>query len=508
MKSPQSWWSRVFSFNKPAQKSLRVRNYEAAKPGRRTQGWARQTADINTITAQSLSELRLHSRDLVRNNAWAQGGLESLVSNTIGWGIIGKAIDGDVETANTLWKEWAESTDCDADGRLTFAGLQELAFRTVVESGECLIRRRLRRPEDGLTIPFQLQVLEPDHIDTNKNGVIGPSGGPINQGIEYDLIGRRTAYWLFPKHPGSVQPNVNGKSHNISVPVPASEVIHVYRILRPGQVRGIPWLAATITPLKDFDEYEDASLMKQKVSACFVGAVTDADGDDSAVGDTTDQPEDVEEFQPGTFTYLPPGRSVTFGNPPPAGDDDFTERTLRKIAKGFGSLTYEEFTNDLSNVNYSSLRFGRLSHFSNVRRWQWNMLIPGMCVPIWNWFNEVALLAGELRQPSKSSWTPPPMQMIEPDKEGLAYSRLIRNGLMTLDEAIRELGGDPDEQLKQLAADMAKLDALKLKLDCDPRNTSQAGQVQQEPQDPTPQEKATKAKRDQAFEQVVRSFEK
>lgn len=484
MKSPQSWWSRVFSPGKQESKRLRSRSYDAAKTGRRTQGWARQTADVNTITARALGELRLHARDLVRNNAWASGGLEALVSNTIGWGIVGKAIDGDIETANSLWKEWSESTDCDADGRLTLPGLQELAFRTIVESGEVLIRRRIRRPEDGLTIPLQIQVIEPDHIDTSKNGVISSSGGPINQGIEYDKIGRRRAYWLFPQHPGSVQPSINGKSQNESVPVPASEVIHVYRILRPGQVRGVTWLASTIAPLKDFDEYEDAALMKQKVSACFVGVVTDADGDDTSVGEQDEENDEIEEFQPGTMTYLKPGRSISFGSPPPAGDDQFSNRNLRKVGKGFGSLTYEELTNDFSNVNFSSARMGRLSHYSNVRRWQWNMLIPQMCVPIWDWFNEAAVLAGKLRQPSRSRWTPPPMQMIEPDKEGLAYSRLIRNGLMTLDDAIRELGGDPDEQLKQLAADMAKLDALKLKLDCDPRNTSQAGQVQQEPQEP------------------------
>ena len=69
------------------------------------------------------------------------------------------------------------TTACDADGRLDFAGIQKQALRTVVESGEVLVRRRIRRPEDGLPIPLQLQVLEPDHLDATRDGITTPNGG-------------------------------------------------------------------------------------------------------------------------------------------------------------------------------------------------------------------------------------------------------------------------------------------------------------------------------------------
>jgi capsid protein len=68
--------------------------------------------------------------------------------------------------------------------------------------------------------------------------------------------------------------------------------------------------------------------------------------------------------------------------------------------------------------------------------------------------------------------------MIEPDKEGLAIMRNIRNGITTLSESIRERGYDPDEMLGELAADFAKLDTLGIVLDCDPRKMTQAGQAQ------------------------------
>ena len=75
-------------------------------------------------------------------------------------------------------------------------------------------------------------------------------------------------------------------------------------------------------------------------------------------------------------------------------------------------------------------------------------------------------------------WTAAPMPMLEPDKEGLAYMRLIRLGLQTHSEAMRERGYDPDEMYAELAEDNDKIDALGLRLDSDGRYMTQAGQLQ------------------------------
>jgi capsid protein len=69
------------------------------------------------------------------------------------------------------------------------------------------------------------------------------------------------------------------------------------------------------------------------------------------------------------------------------------------------------------------------------------------------------------------------MAMIEPDKEGLAAMRNVRSGISTLSDEIRQRGFNPDTHLAELAKDFAKLDALKLTLDCDPRKMSQQGQM-------------------------------
>lgn len=455
-----------------------VRHYEAASSGRRTSGWHRTSSDANAAASgTTLSRLRAQSRDLVRNNPWARRGLRVICGNTIGWGIRPKATGRSAELVMERWKLWAETTQCDAAGRLTFYGLQRLVMRTVVESGEVLIRRRWRRPEDGLAVPMQLQVLEPDYIDTGKDGIKGVQGGDIIQGIEHDAVGRRVAYWLFEQHPGGR----SGMISPVSKRVPADNILHVYDQERAGQVRGPSWFASVDVRLHDFDEFEDATLMKQKIAACMAAFVTDVDGTGAALGEAgTDEAsgQSMDTFEPGMILNLPVGKQVTVANPPQSSDhQSFCATSLRGVAAGLG-VTYEDLTGDYSQVNYSSSRMARLAHMRDVFDWQWNMIIPQFCAPAWMWMLDALLLAGVDLEESPAEWTPPPPLMIDPDKEGGAASKNVRAGLMTHDQMIREQGYDPDTFWKEYAAALKRLDDLGIVLDSDPRRTTGSGQAQ------------------------------
>jgi lambda family phage portal protein len=451
-----------------------VRHYEAAMPGRRTSGWNRSAGDADIALQGALFELRLHARDLVRNNAWAGRAQQVIANNTVGWGILPKAITKDAGAAAKameLWNAWAGTTECESEGRHTFAGLQAMAMKTIVESGEVLFRRRWRQAKDGLTIPIQIQMLEPDYLDQAKQATGSQAGGPIVQGIEFDLLGRRAAYWLFAKHPGS------GRNTQPSRRVPASEVLHVYHARRPGQSRGVSWFAAAIAALKDFDEYEDATLVRQKIAACFAAFIQDPDGTGVPLGAVDAASPTVETFEPGMITSLPPGKTVTFATPPGVTDDSFKVSTQRKIAAALG-LTYEDLTGDYSKVNFSSARMARIAHWANVNDWRWNMLVPLLCDGVWAWAMEAAVVAGELAEAPKAEWTAPPMPMIEPDKEGLAIQRLVRTGAMTFSEMVRERGGDPDTHWAAYADEQKMLKAKGIVIDSDASQVSQAGQAQ------------------------------
>jgi lambda family phage portal protein len=222
-----------------------TRGYDGAARGRRTDGWRAPNSSADAEIAVAGALLRDRMRDLVRNNPHAAKAVSVLVNNIVGAGIIPRAASGNDKLdrqTDVLWELW--SAQCDAEGQLDFYGLQTLACRELVEAGEVLIRRRPRRAGDGLAVPLQMQVIETDLLDACRNGDLA-DGGRILQGVEFDAIGRRRAYWLFAQHPGdnavSLRPWLD------SIAVPASDVAHVYEKQRT-QVRGVPWGTPVIGP--------------------------------------------------------------------------------------------------------------------------------------------------------------------------------------------------------------------------------------------------------------------
>lgn len=454
-----------------------ARHYEAAESGYRTDGWHRLGTDAN-VAGIKRSILRAHARDLVRNNPWARRAKRRLAVNTVGLGIRPKATGLGADRVMALWKLWAETTQCDADGQLTFYGMQRLIMGTVAESGECLVLRRLRLPVDGLDVPLQLQVLEPDFIDTTRDGLIGQAGGPIIQGIEFDQIGNRIAYWLFEKHPGGAVAPMNPVSRRVD----AERVLHIYDVDRPGRQRGESWFSSVDVRLHEFHLFEDATLKKQGAAACMAGFIVDSDqsGDPvptpQAGTDANGQPTGT--LEPGLIMELPPGRDIKFTNPPATNDhQSYSATALRGIAAGVG-LTYEDLTGDYSQTNYSSGRMGRLAHRGDVEDWQWNMLIPQFCQKAWIWMVQAMYLSGERVAIAPAVWSPSPMPILEPEMEIRAYMAAVRNGFMTWPQVIRELGYDPREQLAEIEENNQELDDRGITLDCDPRRTSSSGQTQ------------------------------
>ena len=462
---------------KRARSRLLARHFESATVGRRTAGWSRKMTDANAAASgATLGYLRAQARDLVRNNPWAKRGLRRIVANTVGWGIRPKATGRGADEVTARWREWGETTQCDAAGGHTFYGLERQVFATVVRDGECLVRRRPRRPTDGLAVPMQIQVLEVDYIDTGKDGVMGSEGGPIVQGIEFDGIGRRVAYWLFDQHPGAIGTIISPVSRRI----PAFGILHVFDRERAGQVRGPSWLASVDVRLHDLDEFEDATLMKQKIAACMAAFVTDLDGAGAALGEegTDVSGQLTDTFEPGMILNLPQGKQVTVANPPVATDhQSFLTASLRGVAAGMG-CTYEDLTGDYSQVNFSSARMSRLAHQGDVHDWRENILISQFCAPVWSWMLDALLIAGVDVDESPARWVAPPPVLVDPDKEGLAYTRMIRAGLMTWQDAVRELGEDPDRQIEEIAETNKAWDAAGIQLDSDPRRMSQAGLTQ------------------------------
>ena len=441
-----------------------ARRYDAASKTKRMSGWVTPSTDANTAI-NNPQEIRNRARDLVRNNAWSAKGVQVIVNNAVGYGIRAQLKAGSAlrtRQAQAIWQQWAETTACDADGLHDLYGLQAIAMRALVTDGECLIRMRPRRVEDNLPLPFQIQLLEADMIADAARAVPLP-GNTVHNGIEFDPLGRRVAYHLYRKHPGDAT-SLTGWNFEITR-VPASEIIHLFRKDRPGQDRGVSWLAPVIVTLRDLSIYEDGSLKRVQLGTLFAGFITS--DDPQAFGDELD--DNVPDLQPGTMYMLKPGQNVQFNNPPEPHDPAFRDSTLRAIAAGLG-ITYESLTGNLSEVNFSSARMGAHEMGRNLDSWLWNLFIPRFCNGVFGWFSNMLAMQERFSVSDLTvEWTPPARTLVDPSKEWKALQTAVRSGFMSLPEAIRSQGFDPDAVLAEQAEYLAKLDAAGVIVESDYR---------------------------------------
>ena len=442
--------------------------YDGADQGRRGTSIRRSGASADTVSARDLPRLRTGSHDLVRNNPHAKRGIDAIVVNGVATGIAPRFKRGrDTDRAlEDLARQTLETTAIDVAGVHDYYGLQALALRTTAESGESLV---LRRFTNKLAFPIQFQVLEPDFLDSSRDGATR-EGGEIVQGKEFDKSGRCTRYWLFPEHPGG------GTGSVTSLPVPARDVAHIYRVDRPGQVRGIPWLAPVMLRLSDFDDYENAQLVRQKIAACF--AVFRTGGLSGPPAAPASGSKTIEKVEPGMIEWLGAGADVKFASPPQVeGYDEYARVSLRAIAAALG-LSYEAFTGDLKGVSFTSGRMGWLEQQRNLDAWRWLMLIPQGCAVMMGWWLEGARLLGHNVDGVTVRHTPPRRDMISPEREVPALTNARRSGQKSLTDILGETGKDLHEHLDELAEEQELLDARGIILDSDARKVSAAGLTQ------------------------------
>jgi lambda family phage portal protein len=473
-------------------------NYEGASSGRRMGTWDVAASGPNASADGSLATLRARTRDAVRNNPWAAQALESYTSNLVGRGIRPQWVLENEELREQIHEAWAEWVpEADADGMNDLYGMQALGAKTVIQSGETLIRFRPRRLSDNLSVPLQLQMLEPDFLDDWKNGPL-PSGNTAHMGVELNGVGQRTRYWLRRQHPGDTFWTPGSLE---SSPVPAAQVLHIYRVDRPGQMRGVPWFAPILARLFVLDQYEDAELDRKKTSALFVAFVKKTGdlagpggliGFDNPYGESEDRNgRPFAELEPGMLNYLLPGEDVVFATPTDVGGsyDVWITRQLQAIAAGIG-ITYEQLTGDFSRVNFSSSR-GRSIEFrrqarqiiGSILNFQMNQKIAEM------WLS-MAVASGRVKIPdyatnrrayTKIDWRPDGWEWVNPREDIETANAMVRSGFATREQIVTETGRDINEIDRQNIDRNKYMDTNGLVYDSDPRKTSNAGLTQARP---------------------------
>jgi lambda family phage portal protein len=463
-------------------------NYFGGSRSRRSvKEWNPADGDPDSTISYELDVLRTRSRDLLRNSPLAVGAINTACTNIVGTGLklnarLDRAVltltdeqaDAWERTAETEWALFWESREADVARTLTGHALCELAFRQVLENGDVFIN--LPRITRGFTpYTLRLQLIEADRVSNTNN--LGDTESLV-MGVEKDVNGAPVAYHVCNQFPLYRVQSPRGRSwtriaaYNASTGLP--NVIHLFRPLRPGQTRGIPYLTPVIESLKLLDRYTDAELNAAVIASMLTVFIKteagDSEFDPTGLGAETGAAATDQDIKlaPGAIIDLLKGEDISIVNPtrPNAAFDPFVLSILRQIGVALEvpfEILIKHFTSSYSAARAALLEAWKF--FSARRTW----LAGAFMQPIYETFLYEAIARGRLAAPgwftdplirrayAGAEWIGPARGMIDEKKEIDAAAARIDNFLSTHASETALLGGDWERNLPQLRKEREQL---------------------------------------------------
>ncbi|KRB73451.1 phage portal protein [Noviherbaspirillum sp. Root189] len=442
--------------------------------------WNPRAGSPNTDIIADLPTLRSRSRDQMRNAPVALGALNTNINHVVGTGLscnpnIDAAFLGLTDEEAEQWEldtkrrfnAWAESADCDIARHLNFYGIQKLAFRSMLESGDTFVLTP-RVARAGYPARLALQIIEADRVcNPDRRG----DTDTLIDGVEIaDTTGEAIAYHVARKHPGDY---TGGGNSWTRVDARGSStgrrnVLHLFEQLRPGQVRGVPMIAPILEPLKQLSRYTDAELNAAVISGLFsvfikmdpeaFNDLFDDDAKDALVNKSSNWSGEMES---GKAVNLLPGESIESSNPgrPNAQFDPFWTAIVRQIGMAL-EMPFEVLTMHFQS-SYSAARAAMLMAWKafRARRDNWATYL---CQPVYELWLTDEIAEGRIRAPGffanevvraawcGALWTGDGPGSIDPVKEVDAAEKRVALGISTKQaESILHDGIDWSQKHKQ-----------------------------------------------------------
>ena len=443
-------------------------------------GWIIDAGNAEDNIDLYSSTLRKRARDLYAGGGLARSGPETLTTSVVGWGILPKPkIDGDFlgmtdeareEAEKTIAREfrlWAGNTMCDATRRQNFYGIQQLAFLSMLMSGDVFA---LFGMKENKRTPYQttIRLLEADRIcnpdsSGDSEGTATDSGGRIVDGVETDQEGTVIRYHVASRSPIAE----NDSSELIWTAIDAfgadtgyPNILHVMTYERPEQCRGIPFVAAEIEQLKQFTRYMNAELAANVVSAMLTCFIT-SDQDDGSFGmqDAVNKEDKVRdddislELAPGAVYSLPPGKKIETVNPLRSNSqfETFVNTCITVIASSMG-IPKEVLTKKYES-NYTAARAALLDFWRTVKVYR-TRFNDDFNQPIYEQWLSEAVATGRIDAPGFFDdpavrqawcgcvWMGASMGHVDPKKEVAAAESRIANNITTQEQEAAEYNGN------------------------------------------------------------------
>lgn len=442
------------------------RQFLAATSTRYNTDWITQTITANADLKRHLPKMRERSRDLAKNNSdyrkWLNMRSRNIIGD-VGFGLQVKSKNPDGtpdKVANSIiesnFLRWGKKKNqwCTADGQQSFRDFCDLVDHTFAIDGEAFVQ-----VIEGANNPynFSLKLIDSFDIDMDKNlQPMVQGGNKIVMGIELNADERPVAYWYKNKI------NEDQQYVNQWIRIPAEQIIHVFRREFAGQVRGFPTGCAAILDINMSQGYRESELIGARVAAAQMGIWVPTAGGNGKFdpdGKGGDSVKPTTDIAPGQFTIAPKGYDFKQFTPthPNGNFATFIKTIMRSIASSLG-VAYNDFANDLENVNFSSMRSGALSERDGWKIDQ-QFLIENFIDIVYSRWLAMFLMSGLSNLPfskfdkfDAAIWQPRRWQWVDPRADVQANLEAVRGLIKSPQDVIRENGGDPDEVLADIDA--------------------------------------------------------
>ncbi|MBM3553677.1 MAG: phage portal protein [Alphaproteobacteria bacterium] len=454
-----------------------LRAYDGASRDRRLKNWRADASGPRAEGDSARELLRYRARDLERNNKTVRSAKLQFQGQTVGAGITPRAVGANKtlrKKANEAWKRFVDT--CDMDGQQDYYGLLSMTAGAMFIDGEALHHW----VDAGNRKWAKIRVLEVDHLDETRTGLLNGGTDFTADGIKFDINGQRRGYWIYETHPG--ENNLLTRKPSLSRLVAADDIDHFFHVGRPGQIRGISWLAPSIISLRGLDDVTEAIIWRKRIEACLSLIIRspEAQGAAPVIGaqSTDDKGRREEAMAPGKMVRLGPGEDVTPFTPSTSGDTiEFMRMQLYAFCATAG-LAYHEVTGDASQANYSSMRAAKIAGYALMDMVQWLTLAPRI-KSAWRrvMAAEWAASGVDLRAVS-CELAMPVRPWVDPLKDIMAKVLEIRAGLQAHPDALAERGINSEDFVPEVENWLKLVDASGLIFDTDPRKVNDSGALQ------------------------------
>lgn len=469
-------------------------------------GWQPDITSPDSAYLPNRDALVARTRDLIRNDGWASSAVTRHLDNVIGTGFwlsarpdyaaLGLSHDWAMEWSEGVeasWRTYAEDPDffIDATRNNDFHGICRTAYRHYLVDGDAIALSLWKEGKPGNREATTIKLMHPDRL---SNPYRAMDDEFLRGGVELDEDGAAIAYHFSKAHPADFVFNTSKVYEWERVPRETQwgrrRVIHAFDQVETGQTRGISRFAPVVERFKMVNKYDRIELQAALVNA-LLSAYIESPMDHELLMDAMDEGT-LSKYQEERSTFhnerklnlggmrlqtLYPGEKINLQTSarPNSAFAEFERACLRNIAAALG-LSYEQLTQDWSQVNYSSARAAMIEVWKTLSSDR-ALFATKFATPIYQLWLEEKINSGAIKTPAGApnfyeapaaycnvKWIGMGRGYVDPEKEAKAENMRLNNCTSTLEDECAAQGKDYRDVIRQRAYEQQLFDKNKLSL--------------------------------------------